>query len=154
NILVLVIVALLAGSLAERLRATGGRVLRAEAHAQQAEREAALGRLAAGLAHEIRNPLGAIAGSVRLLASNPDLTGEDRELCEIVGRESQRLEQLVSDMLDLAKPRKPTLAIVDVPALGQDVAMLSAHSGRGVADVQVACQADESVFVRADAAML
>src|SRR5690606_5030108 len=71
NLLMLAVVALLAGNLTERLRATGGQLIRAEERADQAEREAELGRLAAGLAHEIRNPLGSISGSIRMLAHNP-----------------------------------------------------------------------------------
>jgi signal transduction histidine kinase len=67
NLLVLIVVALLAGTLADRLRWTGGALARATERADQAERMAGLGRLAAGLAHEIRNPLGSIAGSIQLL---------------------------------------------------------------------------------------
>ena len=67
NVLGVVVVTLLAGYLAERLRLTGGQLAIAEERAQRAERMAALGRLATGLAHEIRNPLGAISGSIQLL---------------------------------------------------------------------------------------
>ncbi len=67
NLLVLVVVALLAGTLADRLRWTGGELALATERADEAERMAGLGRLAAGLAHEIRNPLGSIAGSIQLL---------------------------------------------------------------------------------------
>src|SRR5262245_18787864 len=69
TLLVLVVVTLLGGYLAERLRITGGQLVQAEERALRAERMAALGRLAAGLAHEIRNPLGSIAGSIQLLKS-------------------------------------------------------------------------------------
>ncbi len=154
NALVLVIVALLAGNLAERLRAAGGRAVRAEARAEQAEREAALGRLAAGLAHEIRNPLGAISGSSRLLSANPELSGEDRELCDIIARESARLEQLVSDMLNLTRRQRPELQAVDAGLVADDVVRLSQHTGRGHSDVKLSCRADPGVLVWADADML
>ena len=71
NLLVLIVVTLLAGYLAERLRLTGGQLVRAEKRAEQAEQLAVLGKLAAGLAHEIRNPLGSIAGSIQLLRYSP-----------------------------------------------------------------------------------
>src|SRR5687768_17217370 len=83
NALVLVVVALLAGTLAERLRWTGGELVLATQRADQAERMASLGRLAAGLAHEIRNPLGSIAGSIQLLRTASALGEEDRQLCDI-----------------------------------------------------------------------
>ena len=104
NLLALCVVALLASYLAERLRTTGGHLELATARAEQAERLAALGRLAAGLAHELRNPLGSIAGSIELLRSGGTLSEDDQKLCEIVERETARLNDLVGDMLDLSRP--------------------------------------------------
>ncbi|MGC4092160.1 MAG: histidine kinase dimerization/phospho-acceptor domain-containing protein [Polyangiaceae bacterium] len=79
----------------ERLRWTGGELLLATERAERAERMAALGRLATGLAHEIRNPLGSIAGCIQLLKVVPSLSEEDRRLCEIIQREAARLNDLV-----------------------------------------------------------
>ncbi len=154
NLLVLVVVALLAGNLTERLRATGGQLVRAEARADQAEREAALGRLAAGLAHEIRNPLGSISGSVRILATNPLLDAEDRLLCDIIDGEANRLNELVSDMLNLAKPRKAERSVVDLSACAREVCDLASHTGRGAEDVDVRCDAEQELRVLADPGML
>ena len=113
-LLVLIVVALLAGTLADRLRWTGGELAAATERADQAERMAGLGRLAAGLAHEIRNPLGSIAGSIQLLRTADGLSDEDQRLCDIIQRETGRLNDLVTDMVDLSKPKKPILANVDV----------------------------------------
>jgi signal transduction histidine kinase len=153
-LLMLVVVALLAGNLTERLRATGGQLIRAEARADQAEREAALGRLAAGLAHEIRNPLGSIAGSIRILATNPSLDDEDRQLCEIVDREARRLDDLVTDMLELSKPRRPQRVIVDLALVAREVVELSSLTGRGVQDVTIEFDGPAELRVSADGAML
>jgi two-component system, NtrC family, sensor histidine kinase HydH len=154
NLLVLIVVALLAGNLTERLRATGGQLARAEARADRAEREAELGRLAAALAHEIRNPLGSISGSIRMLRSNPGLEEEDQQLCDIVDREASRLNDLVSDMLNLAKTRKPQLQVVDAAQVAREVVDLASHSGRGFLDVPIVFVGETEMRVEADNAML
>jgi two-component system sensor histidine kinase HydH len=122
--------------LAERLRLTGGRLAEATQRAEDAERLAALGRIAAGLAHEIRNPLGSILGSVQLLRTAEGLGVEARHLCAIVERETGRLNDLVDDMLQLARPRRPVLAEVDVARTAREVVALASQSGRGT-DVNV-----------------
>lgn len=154
NALVLVVVSLLAGTLVERLRWTGGELVLATERADRAERMAALGRLAAGLAHEIRNPLGSIAGCIQLLKTVPDLSEEDRKLCDIIQREAARLNDLVTDMVDLSRPRKPLLANVDIANLAREVVALSSGSGRGVSDVAVRYEGLERAEVRADGAQL
>jgi two-component system, NtrC family, sensor histidine kinase HydH len=154
NILVLVVVALLGGLLAERLRLTRGHLQVAEQRAEQAERMAALGRLATGLAHEIRNPIGSIAGSIQLLKSSLALTEEERQLCEIVTREAARLNDLVTDMMDLARPRKPDLQVVDLAQVAREVVELSSYSGRAASDVEVVYRGAERAMVRADAAQV
>ncbi len=137
NVVGIVVVALLAGYLAERLRRTGGALVLANERAASAERLAMLGRIAAGLAHEIRNPLGSISGSIELLREAPGLGEEDRRLCDIIQRESTRLSHLVSDMMDLARPRQPEPEAVDVAALARDVVDLASRSERSVEDVSV-----------------
>jgi two-component system sensor histidine kinase HydH len=153
NLLALCVVTLLAGYLAERLRITGGHLVEATARAEQAERLAALGRLAAGLAHEIRNPLGSIAGSIELLRTGGTLSGEDQKLCEIVERETARLNDLVGDMLDLSRPRAPAKVTFDLAVTARDLTMLAAKSGRG-GDVCVRYDGPRAAPVLADAAQL
>ncbi len=153
NLLALCVVTLLASYLAERLRITGGHLEEATQRAEAAERLAALGRLAAGLAHEIRNPLGAIAGSIELLRTGGTLAGEDQKLCEIVERETARLNDLVGDMLDLSRPRAPTKVTVDLAVIARDLVTLAAKSGRG-ADVFVRYDGLPAAPVLADAAQV
>ena len=132
----IVIVALLGGYLAERLRVTGGALEAANVRVAEAERLAVLGRIAAGLAHEIGNPLGSIRGSIELLRESPALSDEDKHLCDIIQREASRLSNLVGDMMDLSKPRKPRAESVDVAALAREVVELAAHAERS-SDVSV-----------------
>jgi two-component system sensor histidine kinase HydH len=136
NALGVTIVALLAGYLAERLRLTGGALQAATRRAHEAERLAVLGRIAAGLAHEIRNPLGSITGSIEMLQESSSLSAEDRRLCDIVKREARRLNDLVGDMVDLSKPRPPAVQATDVAGLAREVVELSANAARG-SDVRV-----------------
>lgn len=79
--------------------------------AQQTERLAVLGGLAAGVAHEIRNPLGSISGSVELVRDGATLGDEDRRLLDMVLKEVERLNELVTSMLEVGRggdDRAPT----------------------------------------------
>ena len=72
-------------------------------------RLAATGQLAAGIAHEIRNPLASISGSIEMLSRNLQLNNEqDQKLFDIALREIQRLNNLITDFLEFAKPRDET----------------------------------------------
>jgi signal transduction histidine kinase len=153
NMLALCVVTLLASYLAERLRITGGHLEEATQRAEEAERLAALGRLAAGLAHEIRNPLGAIAGSIELLRTGGTLSADDQLLCAIVERESARLNDLVGDMLDLSRPRAPGKTPSDIALTVRDLTVLAAKSGRG-GDVHVRYEGPASAIIHADAGQM
>jgi len=80
-------------------------------------RLADLGRVAAGLAHEIRNPLASMSGSIELLRDQVAGSGDDRRLMEIVLREAERLETLVAQFLAFARPVPPRKEPTDVAAL-------------------------------------
>jgi len=153
NLLAMTVVTLLASYLAERLREADMRLVAANDRAEKAERMAALGRLAAGLAHEIRNPLGAIAASIELLRTGPSLAAEDRDLCSIIEREASRMNALIGDMMDLARPRTPTKEPMDLAAIVRDVATLAATSGRG-GDVIVRADGPNDVYIIADTAQM
>ncbi len=94
---------------------------------KRAERLFAVGQLAAGLAHELRNPLGSVAGAAGILQRNADLEPKHRECLEIIQKESQRLNRLLTDFLDFARPRPPKYQPVDVNSLINSVIKLAAH---------------------------
>ena len=133
NALAITVVSMLAGYLSERLRQTGGALEVARRRYTEAERLAELGRISAWLAHEIRNPLGSISGSIEMLREGETLTPEEKKLCDIVSREVTRLNDLVSDMVDLSKTREPTVENVDVGQLAREVVELATRS-RGAED--------------------
>jgi two-component system sensor histidine kinase PilS (NtrC family) len=81
--------------------------------------------MAAGLAHEIRNPLASMRGSVQVLASELDLAPDQLQLMDIVLRESDRLNRIVSDFLTYARPSKLQRAFVELSSiLSETVALL------------------------------
>lgn len=92
-----------------------------EERLKRADRLAAVGHLAAGMAHEIRNPLASISGSVQLLSESLAAGEEDRHLLGIVVREAGRLSQLLSDFLQFARPVRPDKASCDPAALLDDL---------------------------------
>ncbi|MCS6799250.1 MAG: ATP-binding protein [Myxococcota bacterium] len=89
--------------------------------ATRAERLATLGRLATALAHEIRNPLGSISGSVELLRDAPGLDEDERRLMRIVLDEVGRLDELVGSMLSIARPRPLFVETHDLVRVVSDV---------------------------------
>jgi signal transduction histidine kinase len=104
--------------LAERLAETNRRLEHAQAEARRSERLAALGQLSAGLAHEIRNPLGVIKGSAEMLTQKLQASDElARELAGYISTEVNRLSALVTEFLDFARPLHAEPRPADLTAL-------------------------------------
>ncbi|GEM_PF-72828 len=88
-----------------------------ERQIRQQDRLAALGNMAAGLAHEIRNPLASMRGSVQMLGSELRLSPDQHQLMNIVLRESERLNRIVSDFLTYARPPKTEFAGIELAGI-------------------------------------
>jgi two-component system sensor histidine kinase PilS (NtrC family) len=98
-----------------------------EARVRQADRLASLGRMAANIAHEIRNPLGSLTGAVEALAGG-DVPGDQRErLAQIAVRESGRLNEIIKNFLDYARPAPLARTAVDVTEVLDEIAVLLEH---------------------------
>jgi two-component system sensor histidine kinase PilS (NtrC family) len=123
---------------------------RMEEAMRRSDRLAVVGGLAAGLAHEIRNPLAAMTGSIELIGGAPGLNESERQLLQVVRSEGQRLEALVRDFLLFAKPASPQFGIVDGHALVVETAELfrAEAERRGVT---LSVDAEPDVALRADA---
>ena len=91
------------------------------------DRMATLGRLAAGIAHEIRNPLASISGSAKVLETMGDIDDDERKLLAIVSRESERLNKLVSDFLLYSREQRFEFCEVDVVTLIEETLLLLQH---------------------------
>jgi len=120
--------------LAERLAETNRRLEQAQAEARRSERLAALGQLSAGLAHEIRNPLGVIKGSSEMLSQKLQASDElSRELAGYISTEVNRLSALVTEFLDFARPLHAQLAPGDVTAMLERTIEIVEHRWKGKA---------------------
>jgi two-component system sensor histidine kinase PilS (NtrC family) len=93
-----------------------------EARVQQ--RLAAVGEMAAGIAHEIRNPLASMSGSIQILRQELPLTTEQSQLMDIVLRESDRLNDTIRSFLAYARPQRLSTARMDVRQIATDTARL------------------------------
>ncbi|MBW2453140.1 MAG: hypothetical protein JRI68_01440 [Deltaproteobacteria bacterium] len=147
------LVTALAAYLAARLQTFGGRLEEATKRAEDAERLAALGRLSAALAHEVRNPLGSIRGSIELLRTGGTLGDEDTRLCTIIERETARLDDLVTDMVHLSRPREPDRREIDLAATARSVVELAERSGRAE-HISLRYEGPKAATITADAAQM
>jgi len=102
-------------------------IRRLEREVRMQDRLAAVGRLAAAIAHEIRNPLTSIAGSVSMLSGVPEMNEEHRRLLEIVTRESQRLNGIISEFLTYSRGKQYHFEKVDLVRLLEDTLTLVRH---------------------------
>ena len=101
----------------QELEATTRQLQESFEQVKRADRLSAVGQLAASLAHEIRNPLGSIEGATNIIRS-PATSEEIREgSLTIIQKECQRLNRLLTNLLDFARPRQPEFRSVDVPRL-------------------------------------
>lgn len=126
-------------------------VVRMEQELRVSSRLAGVGELAASIAHEIRNPLAAISGSVELLRGGGAEPDRER-LMDIVLREIGRLDGLIRDFLQFARPAPPKLGPVALPALLAEVAQMLATAVPPGAQLEL--EADPSACALADATQL
>ena len=99
-------------------------VRRLEREVRMQDRLAAVGRLAAAIAHEIRNPLTSIAGSVSMMSGAPGMTDEQRQLLHIVTRESERLNNIITDFLAYSRGKQYRFSRVNLVPLVEDTLTL------------------------------
>lgn len=94
---------------------------------RRSEQLAHLGELAAGVAHEIRNPLASISGAVQVLCDDDSRADEDRELMELIVRESDRLNRIIEGVLDYTRDHSGSRRMHDVSMTAREVVRLLGH---------------------------
>lgn len=149
------LVAFLTGQLATRLRKTRNDLAAARRELAVRERLSEAGRVSAGLAHEIRNPLAAIYGSVQVLKSRIRLTDEQAELMDIIMRESLRVSHILDQFLDYALPARETFTSVRLSDVAEETIKLLRASGELDGRIEVAGNYAESpAAVRASSSQM
>jgi len=130
-------------------------IIKLEQEIRRRDRLAAMGKMAAGIAHEIRNPLAAMRGSIQVLRSELDLSEDQAQLMQIVLRESDRLDKIVSDFLAYARPSPAKLAEFDLVNWIKETVALIRYSNESSTKHEILVECPEtSISIVADSNQL
>lgn len=116
----------------------------------KSESIAAMGRLAASIAHEIRNPLGALSNSISLLHKSISLAGPQQELMEIMSEEVGRLNNIVHDFLTYSRPKKLRRAKTDINKLLSEMVTFLTQDKVLMGECQIQCLFEDVPLVKVD----
>lgn len=119
------------------------------AELKKVDRLAAIGELSARIAHEIRNPLASISGSVQLLSQGERIDVADRKLLDIILRETERLNGLIRDFLAYARPSPPLKFSLVVKKLVQELSLLLQRDPR-FSDIAICNNCPETLAMTVD----
>ena len=121
---------------------------------RRSDRLAAVGRMAAGLAHEIRNPLGSISSALQFLQERPGRPMDESRLMDIVLRESDRMNNIITNFLAFARPASNGLSskreVIDVSASLSDCVALIKHSPESVSAHEFVVDTEPGLLIEGD----
>lgn len=143
-------VAVLSGILALQSKRANTQLKTMEGHLRRVERMAAMGELAAGMAHEIKNPLASLSGSIQMLNERTDPGSPDYRLMQIVLRETSRLSSLVSDFLLFAKPHTANARAIRLDLIIGETVDLFRQDPLCTGAIQIDVQVQEPVWIHMD----
>ena len=125
-----------------------------EESVRRSERFAAIGKMAAGIAHEIRNPLASMSGSIQILSKAGNLAGTNHKLMQIVLRETDRLNALITEFLQFARPTPPSIEKVNIKVILDELLLvfgyLQPNESRSDSQVDIKLTAGEQHNIDAD----
>ena len=123
---------------------------RSKENLTRAAKLAVVGEMAAALSHEVRTPLGILRSSAQLLLREPGLSEEGREVCGFIISETDRLNKLVTTLIDSARPRAPEFSATDIGELAQQcTGMLRAQAEKK--RITLTCKTEEGAIAACDA---
>jgi two-component system sensor histidine kinase PilS (NtrC family) len=126
------------------------RLLEMEEQIRRQERLATVGSLAAGIAHEIRNPLASLSGSIQMLQGELELEGDHKHLMDIVLRETDRLNNIITEFLDYARPRSNQLEQISLASLLEETITLFRNSREFRKDIVIICNIPSAIVITGD----
>jgi len=130
------------------------KMLQMEEQVRRQDRLATVGSLAAGIAHEIRNPLASLSGSIQVLQGELDLKGDNKHLMDIVVRETDRLNSIITEFLDYARPKTNQDEPIGLSSLLAETCTLLRNSREFVPGLAITCDIDPRITLRGDAQRL
>ncbi len=143
-------VAFLSGFLAEQERRAKKDLWAMEDQVKRVEKLAAIGEMASGLAHEIKNPLASLSGSIQFLREDIPYDPDRDRLMDIILREADRLTALVNDFLMFAKPQPGQTRIVELDVALEEIIKVFTADNRRNKRITVTRQLAETVFIEID----
>ena len=118
---------------------------------KRADRLAAIGTLAAGMAHEIRNPLASISGSIEILREEMDGTVQRQQLMDIILREVGRLNSLIADFLLFARPTPPGKELIHLNGIVEEILAVFSHSPDCCPEIRLVTKFQDDLAMLGDA---
>lgn len=143
-------VALLSGFLAEQARKSKKKLVVMEGHVKRVEKMAAMGEMAAGLAHEIKNPLASLSGSIQILREDIEYHPEHDKLMQIVLRETDRLSSLLTNFLLFARPPAGRVKAIPLDRSLVEIAELFEKDNRCSGRIQMTRTVVSDIWVEID----
>ena len=126
------------------------RLIQMEEQIRRQERLATVGSLAAGIAHEIRNPLASLSGSIQMLREETTLSDGNRQLMDIVIRETDRLNTIITEFLDYARPKAAHQEQLSLADLLQETTILFRNSREFRDGITVECTVEPILAFKGD----
>jgi signal transduction histidine kinase len=121
-----------------------------EEQVRRQERLATVGSLAAGIAHEIRNPLASLSGSIQVLRGEMELTDDNKRLMDIVVRETDRLNTIITEFLEYARPKATQTEQIELRSILDETIMLLKNSRDFHDNVLVTRDVEPHIMLKGD----